>query len=141
MHREGKSILDLLIALDPAGTGAQFRPRLVVAGTAAERRSERVVSFPVDAIAAFEQDLLRTTSIAAEMSWMDKARTLGVRLFDTLVPDDLRATYEAAYRQARRAHSGLQIRIQASEPSLNIPLELLYDPLHDLFLAANNFTV
>lgn len=139
MHREGKGILDLLIALDPAGTDAQFRPRLTVAANAVERRSERVVSFPADAINAFEQDLLR--NVTNDASWMDKARTLGTRLFEALVPDDLRPAYEAAYRQARKAHTGLQIRIQASEQSHNVPLELLYDPLHDLFLAANNFTV
>ncbi|MFO0879756.1 MAG: CHAT domain-containing protein [Gemmataceae bacterium] len=66
--------------------------------------------------------------------------SLGTLLFESIFQGPIHAAYQQAYTQARQHHAGLHLRLQLHESLQNIPFELLFDPDHRLFLAANIFT-
>ncbi|MFO0877894.1 MAG: CHAT domain-containing protein [Gemmataceae bacterium] len=66
--------------------------------------------------------------------------SLGTLLFEAIFQGPLHTAYQQAYTQARQHHAGLHLRLQLHESLQNLPFELLYDPDHRLFLAANIFT-
>src|SRR5262245_20808484 len=65
---------------------------------------------------------------------------LGTLLFDAVFRGPVRAAYQQAYMEARHGYSALQLRLQLHDSLQNLPFELLHDPDHGLFLAANIFT-
>ncbi len=131
-------ILDVTLALDPAGLEGKYVPQLIMAGRPPQR-SNRAFAFPT---CDWEKELLDPlATVAPECeSLLDRAKYIGTQLFNFLIPDELRATYDRAFQQAHRDCHTFLLRLQVHESLANIPVELLYDTQHGIFLAANNFT-
>jgi hypothetical protein len=152
--------LDATLALDLAGGGHVYRPTWGVRGritevgdTPVELPREEVREFEASRLAlrgrclgnAPDQAEARPADAPAgedlpPQALLERARLLGTRLFDSLFRGSIRIAYARAYAEARESYTGLRLRFQLHENLQNLPFELLYDPIHGLFLAANTFT-